>query len=129
MTIERPAFATTLMRTGYATAEVDATVDRVMDALARPAAGISVDEVEALKFTPVSYRTGYDMEQVDDWLDDVVDELRRRAGQAAPTASAPAAYDAPHPGAVAPVENDSTRLVAIVVMVAVLAVLLYVSFA
>jgi len=130
--IERPSFATTLMRTGYDIAEVDAAVDRVIEDLAQPRTGITVGEIEALRFTPVSYRHGYEMEQVDDWLDDVVDELRQRTGEAAlPAAAAPAApaYEPPPSGAVVPVESESTRLMVILATVAVLAVLLYVSFA
>jgi DivIVA domain-containing protein len=132
MSIERPSFATTLVRTGYDTAEVDAAVDRVMAALAQPAPGISAGEVEALKFSPVSYRRDYDMENVDDWFDDVIDELRLRTGGAAlPAAAAPAtpAYEPAQPGAVVPVESEWTRLVVVLVTVAVLAALLYVSFA
>lgn len=131
MPIERPSFATTLMRVGYDTADVDEAVDRVMAALALPEPGITVPEIEALAFAPVSYRRGYDMEQVDDWLDDVVDELRQRAGGTAlPSAAAPApaAYEPP-PGAIVPVESDSTRLLVVLVTIAVLAALLYVSFA
>jgi DivIVA domain-containing protein len=136
MSIERPTFATTMMRTGYDMAAVDDAVDRVMAALTLPDPGISAAEIEALAFAPVSYRRGYDMGNVDDWLDDVVDELRRRGGDAAvdaaPVGTAPPAEVSPvsgstSSGAIVEVDTPGTRVLVVVALVVVFAVLLYVS--
>ncbi len=84
MTVPAPRFGLTRLRDGYDTAEVDATVGRVLAALEGRGPGVTRAEVQALRFTPVRVRQGYDMGDVDAWLDLVADELDRR-GWASPT--------------------------------------------
>ena len=118
------------MREGYATADVDSAVDRVLGALAGREALPTRGDLEALTFRPVRLQQGYDMSDVDGWFDLVADELDRRAW-AAPNGQ-PMAGGAPSPArsAVTPaveVEPDlrvfDGRMAAIVLPLLALAVL------
>ena len=137
MALERPRFSTTKFREGYDIADVDQAVDRVFVALADGATSMTASDVGSLRFNPVRLAEGYDMGEVDTWLDQAAAELGRTSGGAAPAATAAAAmpasaaYATPsgtRSDAVTEVRSTSPRIlavVALVVLVAVVAFLLY----
>jgi DivIVA domain-containing protein len=77
---QRPVFTRTRYRLGYATAQVDAFVDKIEATLGRqPRAGppVTADDVDRVRFRLVRLRAGYDMREVDDALDRYIEQLRQ----------------------------------------------------
>ena len=141
MPIDRPTFATTLMRRGYDMQQVDLAVEMILENLSLPRPRIGPGDLVDLHFTTVSYRLGYDMEQVDDWLDDVSAELAQRTGEPVPddapaappdalSAAATTAYPpATRSDAIVEVTSSSPRVLLVLGTLVVLAVLAYVALA
>lgn len=137
MSIERPTFPTLRLREAYDAEQVDLAVEMVLENLALPEPRIGRGDLEMLRFTPVR-RGGYDMTAVDDWLDEAMAELDRRTGvqpepEPAPERSpeAPVASSAIVDLAAHGTDEDAAwaRPLVMVLVVVVVAVLLYVSFA
>ena len=77
-------FTVTRYRAGYATADVDAFIDRIEATLGvRPRYGppVTRDEITAAQFRVVRLRRGYEMREVDEALDRYEEQLRELGWQ------------------------------------------------
>jgi DivIVA domain-containing protein len=72
-------FTVTKYRAGYATADVDAFIDRIEETLGlRPRYGppVTPADIAAVQFRVVRLRRGYEMREVDEALDRYEEQLR-----------------------------------------------------
>ncbi|NYE35675.1 DivIVA domain-containing protein [Nocardioides cavernae] len=130
MSLRRPTFSTRRLAEAYDMGEVDDAIDRIFAALAADPPAMAPEQVSGLRFTPTRLRDGYAMTEVDQWLDEAAAELAARGGRAgaepttaattAPTTRASASSDA-----IVEVRGSRTRLVVVLVGVAVLVVAMW----
>lgn len=73
--IEKAEFRTARMRPGYAIADVDGFLDRVLAGLLAEAAPVSPRDVRECRFRSVAFGTGYDEKDVDRFLDQLATAL------------------------------------------------------
>ena len=86
MSIPPPRFR--IARPGYETAEVDAFLERVAEAMER-LGGPSVREVRLVRFAVTDTQPGYDRGDVEEWLALLAAELERRPDALRPTPPGP----------------------------------------
>jgi DivIVA domain-containing protein len=80
--VTEKTFTPVRFRTGYATADVDAFLERIHATLTAYEGGtasgvLSTSDVVNARFRSTKFAEGYDLDEVDDFLDQVVAELRR----------------------------------------------------
>jgi DivIVA domain-containing protein len=74
-------------REGYAIGEVDAFIERAVQALGSTDSELRAADVRAARFRPVRMREGYEMREVDTYLDNLEQQLAQRHPEPEPGAS------------------------------------------